>query len=88
MTSEFNPHASREADYAYGRIDFPEQGSDDSDILKLIAVGTLQAVNICRHRLHQLGYAEPKEWSAPLPATSPGKVMRILTKRLPPASDG
>ena len=81
------PPETREADFAYGRVGFPEEGTEGDDILKLIAVGSLRAVNTCRHRLHQLGYAEPKEWSAPLPAASPGKVMRILTKRLPPATD-
>ncbi len=53
---------------------------EDGDILKLIAVGSPRAVNICRHHLHQLGYAEPKKWSTPLPAANPGKVTRILTK--------
>ena len=85
MTYDQNP--ALKADFAYSRIGFPEEVAEDDDILKLIAVASLRAVNLCRHRLHQLGYAEPKEWSAPLPAASPGKVMRILTKRLPPAAD-
>ncbi len=60
--------------------------------LRLIALGSLYAVNDCRDRLHLLGYAEPHEWSQPIPMTNtngvlrgltPTDVMRILTKRIP-----
>ncbi|MGF1515255.1 MAG: hypothetical protein ACFB5Z_16365 [Elainellaceae cyanobacterium] len=59
--------------------------------LRLIAIGSLYAVNNCRDRLHQLGYAHPSEWSQPLPMSNTGgilrgltptDVMRILTKRI------
>ncbi|MGB3491699.1 MAG: hypothetical protein WBA57_03150 [Elainellaceae cyanobacterium] len=30
--------------------------------------------------LHRLGYAEPNEWSRPMPTERPGEVMCILTK--------
>ncbi len=66
--------------------------------LRLIAVGSLYAVNNCRDRLHQLGYAHPSDWSQTLPLNNPDgvlrgltptDVMRILTKRisLPQRSD-
>lgn len=60
--------------------------------LRLIALGYPQAVDNCRLRLHQLGYADPNEWSIALPiirstevirAAAPGEIMRILTKRIP-----
>ena len=59
--------------------------------LRLIAIGSLYAVNNCRDRLHQLGYAHPSDWSQALPLGSadgilrgltPTDVMRILTKRI------
>ncbi len=59
--------------------------------LRLIAIGSLYAVNNCRDRLHLLGYAEPHEWSQPIPMVNtdgvlrgltPTDVMRILTKRI------
>ena len=63
--------------------------------LRLLAIGSLYAVNNCRDSLHALGYAHPSEWSHPMPLAgnsglirglTPTDVMRILTKRitLPP----
>ncbi len=60
--------------------------------LQLLALGHPNAVDNCRLRLHKLGYADPNDWSVPLPiirstevvrAARPGDVMRILTKRIP-----
>jgi hypothetical protein len=39
-------------------------------------------VNIYVLRQHQLGYAEPSEWSRAIPTPNPGEVMRMLTKRI------
>ncbi len=59
--------------------------------LRLIAVGSLYAVNNCRDTLHKLSYARPDEWSDPIPLSNtnmglrgltPTDVMRILTKRV------
>ena len=58
--------------------------------LRLLAIGSLYAVNNCRDALHQLGYAHPSEWSDAIPLThsnilrglTPTDVMRILTKRI------
>ncbi len=52
------------------------------DILRVIAVGSLRAVNHHVMQMYQLGYAQPHEWSQPLPTVNPNEVMRILTKRL------
>ncbi len=59
--------------------------------LRLLAIGSLYAVNNCRDALHKLGYAHPSEWSAAIPLAgnsgilqglTPTDVMRILTKRI------
>jgi len=50
--------------------------------LRVIAIGSLPAVNHHVMRMYQLGYAQPHEWSRPLPTGNPQEVMRILTKRL------
>jgi hypothetical protein len=52
------------------------------DILRVLAIGSPQAVNVCVMSLFQLGYARPEEWSRQLPTVNPGEVMRILTKRV------
>jgi hypothetical protein len=51
------------------------------DILRVLAIGSPQAVQSCVLTLYRLGYARPEEWSHPLPTVNPGEVMRILTKR-------
>ncbi|MGF1513986.1 MAG: hypothetical protein ACFB5Z_09875 [Elainellaceae cyanobacterium] len=67
------------------------QSETDYHTLRLLAIGSHYAVNNCRDRLHTLGYAEPREWSQPLPLSNTGgilrgltptDVMRILTKRI------
>ncbi|MGF1514905.1 MAG: hypothetical protein ACFB5Z_14585 [Elainellaceae cyanobacterium] len=59
--------------------------------LQILALGYPYAVDNCRLRLHKLGYADPNDWSIPLPiirstevirAARPGDIMRILTKRI------
>jgi hypothetical protein len=52
------------------------------DILRLLAIGSLGAVNDCVMTLFRLGYARPEDWSRPIPTVNPGEVMRILTKRV------
>ncbi len=69
----------------------PELPPDDQR-LRLIAIGSLHAINNCRDSLHALGYARPDEWSWPVPlvnsdiirSLTPGEMMRILTKQVPP----
>jgi hypothetical protein len=55
---------------------------DGAEILRVIAVGSLTVVNHHIMQMYQLGYAQPHEWSRPLPTANPNEVMRILTKRL------
>lgn len=52
------------------------------DVLRLVAVGSPQTVNLCVAGLFRLGYARPEEWSRHMPAAKPGQVMRILTKQV------
>jgi hypothetical protein len=56
--------------------------SDTPEILRVIAVGSLKAVNYHVQQMYTLGYAQPYEWSLPLPTANPNEVMRILTKRI------
>jgi len=42
--------------------------------------GSPQAVREVIKNLHRRGYAEPNEWSRPMPTERPGEVMCILTK--------
>ena len=58
------------------------QPNDGADILRIIAVGSLTAVNQHVMQMYQLGYAQPHEWSRPLPTVNANEVMRILTKRI------
>ena len=56
--------------------------SSDPEILRVIAVGSLKAVENFVLTQYRLGYAEIRDWSKPLPSPNPGEVMRILTKRI------
>ena len=84
ITPQIDPQTG---DYLIG--DHSETGYNT---LRLIAVGSLYVVNNCRDRLYTLGYADPGEWSHPIPmgnnsgvlrGLTPTDVMRILTKRVP-----
>ncbi|MGJ3254323.1 MAG: hypothetical protein ACFE0J_24790 [Elainellaceae cyanobacterium] len=55
---------------------------DDRHTLRIIAVGSIAVVNHHVMQMFQLGYAEPNDWSKPLPTVNPNEVMRILTKRI------
>ena len=63
-------------------VQLDSQQSDGADILRIIAIGSLTAVNHHIMQMYQLGYAHPHEWSRPLPITHSNEVMRILTKRI------
>jgi hypothetical protein len=56
--------------------------NDSPEVLRVIAVGSLAVVEHHIRQMYQLGYAEPYEWSKPLPTVNPDEVMRILTKRI------
>ncbi len=44
--------------------------------------GSPRAVQITIKHLHKLGYAEPNDWSKPIPTGRTGEVMAILTKQM------
>lgn len=50
--------------------------------VRLIALGSLTVVRLTIQELHSKHYAEPNDWSRPLPTGRPNEVMAILTKRV------
>ena len=44
--------------------------------------GSLTAIRNTIKLLHKLNYAEPNDWSKPLPTGRPNEMMAILTKRV------
>ncbi|WP_228016331.1 hypothetical protein [Leptolyngbya ectocarpi] len=50
--------------------------------MRHLIFGTLATVGFTIKDLHNRGYAEPNDWSQPLPTGRPGEVMAILTKRV------
>jgi predicted flap endonuclease-1-like 5' DNA nuclease len=56
--------------------------ADDSELLRLIGIGSRKVVTSTIQTLHVLKFAQVGEWSRLLPAPNPGKVMSILTKRM------
>ena len=44
--------------------------------------GSLAAVQLTIKTLHKKGYAEPNDWSKPIPTGRVGEVMAILVKHL------
>lgn len=93
ISSEISPGLSLNINPQTG--DYRHGASSDHPgfhTLRLLAVGSLYAVNNCRDSLHALGYARPDEWSQPIPLAghsgiirglTPTDIMRILTKRIP-----
>ena len=52
------------------------------EIIRHTLFGTLTAVQNTIKLLHKLHYAEPNDWSKPLPTGRPNEVKAILTKRV------
>ena len=52
------------------------------EVVRHALFGTLTAVRNTITLLHKLNYAEPNDWSKPLPTGRPNEVMAILTKRI------
>lgn len=52
------------------------------DKVRHLIFGTVPAIRFTIKDLHRRGYAEPNDWSQPLPTGRPGEVMAILTKRV------
>ena len=53
-----------------------------SETVRHLLLGSLTAVRRTIALLHTLNYAEPNDWSQPLPTGRPNEVMAILTKRV------
>ena len=66
-----------------GRPDNPSGGSGrEPSKIRHMLFGTPEAVQSTILQLHQLGYAEPNDWSRPISTGRPSEVMSILTKRI------
>jgi hypothetical protein len=48
--------------------------------VRILIIGSPQAVTEIIHTLYRLNFAEVNEWSPLLPAPKPGEVMSILTR--------
>ena len=57
-------------------------GTNLPDPLRLVAVGSRQSIEITILSLHNLGYADPNDWSPLLPTGRANEMMAILTKRI------
>lgn len=57
------------------------------ETLRHILLGSLNAVQATIKSLHKRGYAEPNDWSKPLPTGRPNEVMAILTQKVHPDSN-
>ncbi|MEM7066637.1 MAG: hypothetical protein AAF572_26165 [Cyanobacteria bacterium P01_B01_bin.77] len=47
-----------------------------------LVLGSLTVVRATIKQLHQRNYAEPNDWSKPLPTGRPNEVMIILTQKV------
>ena len=61
--------------------DLPRSPRPKEQIRHLL-FGTPSGIQTTIQRLHQLGYAEPNDWSRPISTGRPNEVMAILTKRM------
>jgi hypothetical protein len=60
-------------------VDIPTNSEPTRESVRLLAIGSRQAVLHAIHRLHRLKFAEAGDWSPLLPGPNPGEVMSILT---------
>jgi len=56
------------------------KSSPRNEPVRHLLYGSPKAIQIVIKTLHRLGYAEPNEWSRPMPTERPGEMMCILTK--------
>ncbi len=57
-----------------------EAASQTKEPIRHMLFGSPAGVRQVIHLLHKLGYAEPNDWSRPMPTGRPGEVMAILTR--------
>ncbi|MBD1926144.1 hypothetical protein H6F74_07740 [Trichocoleus sp. FACHB-90] len=58
---------------------FPKQAKH---LAKVLVIGSKKGVTSTILTLYRLGFAEVSEWSPLSPASNPGEVMSILTRRI------
>lgn len=62
---------------------FPPGSESDSlpdrELIRLIAIGSVEGVNELIHQLHLLNFREATTWSSFLPTPNPHQVMKINT---------
>ncbi|MGB3494763.1 MAG: hypothetical protein WBA57_18690 [Elainellaceae cyanobacterium] len=77
----FQSHSGASASTDSGD-NFPShsQSSPHNESVRHLLYGSPKAIQIVIKNLHHRGYAEPNEWSRPMPTDRPGEVMCILTK--------
>jgi hypothetical protein len=56
--------------------------SPQREPIRHLLFGSLAAVQLNIKNLHKKGYAEPNDWSKPIPTGRSGEVMAILVKYL------
>lgn len=63
---------------------FPPAGlpTAQAEPVRHMLFGSAPAVQATIKQLHKLGYAEPNDWSLPMPTGRPNEVMAILTRRV------
>ncbi|MEM9216118.1 MAG: hypothetical protein AAGD25_17455 [Cyanobacteria bacterium P01_F01_bin.150] len=50
--------------------------------LRLMAFGSVSAIQTTIKQLHRLNYAEPNEWSKIMPTGKGGEMMSVLTRKI------
>ncbi|HEY9880789.1 MAG TPA: hypothetical protein V6D29_20185 [Leptolyngbyaceae cyanobacterium] len=61
----------------------PSTQTTEYEELRHLLFGSINALNSTIHFLHKRGYAEPNDWSDPIPTGRVNEWMRVLTKRIP-----
>jgi len=78
----YQPYESSAFAFTASDANFPSNPKPNphNETVRHLLYGSPQAVQATIKNLHRRGYAEPNEWSRPMPTDRPGEVMRILTK--------
>ena len=72
-------------DSAMPPADRPPSGRDRTsspEPLRLMAFGSPQAIAAIIKSLHKLRFAEPNDWSKPVPTERAGEMVAVLTKKI------
>ncbi|MGB3615303.1 MAG: hypothetical protein WBA10_16030 [Elainellaceae cyanobacterium] len=83
--SSCSPNSAAEA-LPHPSVPLPPPGQPSPDgfyRLRIIATGAPPAVQNHVNMMYHYGYAQPWQWTPPVPTADPGEVMRVLTKQVP-----